>query len=54
MILGSGQGLHPLAERCPVLIDIFGNRLGAHEGNGFDLFMLQQTVHHLMRPVYDI
>ncbi|MNI24597.1 hypothetical protein D3C73_782240 [compost metagenome] len=54
MVFGSGQGLHPLAERRSLLIDIFRNGLGAHEGNGFDLLMFEQAVHHLMRPVHHI
>src|SRR5215211_7503562 len=53
-VLRPGQSLHPLAVGGAVLVDVLGDRMRSHEGDGLYAGMLQDGVHRLPGAVDEV
>ena len=54
MVLGTAQGLDPLAVLAAFGINVFSNRRGAHEAHRFDARISQQRIHRFFVAVHHV
>src|SRR5919199_1554080 len=53
-VLRPCQGLHPLSVGGSVLVDVLGDRVRSHEGDGFYAGVLEDRIHSLPGPVDNV
>ena len=54
VVLGTTEGLHPLARRCRCLVDVLGDRSRTDKADGGDIRMVQQGVDRLLIAVHHV